>query len=224
MVWREEKLEQLQVSADELQPIRFQGQSFDKETGLHYNRFRYYDPDLGMFTSRDPIGLMGGSNVFAYAPNPTGWVDPFGLLTTKQQQARALEQVTKLRNAELMKPTAQQATVVNAIVTKEGNVIHGINNRSTVTGIENLLPTSENRVQDAYNAVDPEKRPGWHGNCAEVCSTNKGVERNKHLEGAVSIAMNVKTGELMQACVSCRSALKHLGILDAVKRSGNLRY
>ena len=34
---------------------------------------------MGMFTTRDPIGLMGGSNVFAYAPNPTGWIDPFGL-------------------------------------------------------------------------------------------------------------------------------------------------
>ena len=79
VVWREEKLEQLQVSSDELQPIRFQGQSFDTETGLHYNRFRYYDPDLGMFTTRDPIGLDGGNNVFAYAPNPTGWIDPFGL-------------------------------------------------------------------------------------------------------------------------------------------------
>ena len=79
VVWREEKFEQLQVSADELQPIRFQGQSFDIETGLHYNRFRYFDPDLGMFTTRDPIGLMGGVNTFQYAPNPTGWVDPFGL-------------------------------------------------------------------------------------------------------------------------------------------------
>ena len=92
VVWREEKLGQLQVSADELQPIRFQGQSFDVETGLHYNRFRYYDPDLGMFVSRDPIGLMGGSNVFQYAPNPTGWIDPLGLCSTalgKSMGARA---------------------------------------------------------------------------------------------------------------------------------------
>uniref|UniRef100_UPI00259AD422 RHS repeat-associated core domain-containing protein n=1 Tax=uncultured Psychrobacter sp. TaxID=259303 RepID=UPI00259AD422 len=59
--------------------IRFQGQHFDEETGLSYNRFRYYDPDMGMFTTRDPIGLMGGDNVFQYAPNPTGWVDPLGL-------------------------------------------------------------------------------------------------------------------------------------------------
>ena len=55
---------------------------YDTETGLHYNRFRYFDPDSGMFTSRDPIGLMGGSNVFQYAPNPTGWIDPFGLTPT----------------------------------------------------------------------------------------------------------------------------------------------
>src|SRR5690606_28785431 len=76
---REQLIDQMQVSQNELQPIRFQGQHFDEETGLHYNRFRYYDPDVGMFTSRDPIGLMGGSNVFAYAPNPTGWIDPLGL-------------------------------------------------------------------------------------------------------------------------------------------------
>nr|WP_289057522.1 RHS repeat-associated core domain-containing protein [uncultured Psychrobacter sp.] len=75
----ETTLEQLQVSSSELQPIRFQGQHFDEETGLHYNRFRYYDPDMGMFTTRDPIQLQGGLNVFQYAPNPTGWVDPLGL-------------------------------------------------------------------------------------------------------------------------------------------------
>ena len=63
-------LDGLDVSADELQPFRFQGQFFDGETGLHYNRFRYYDSDVGMFISRDPIGLLGGFNVFAYAPNP----------------------------------------------------------------------------------------------------------------------------------------------------------
>ena len=81
VVWREQLIDQMQVSQDELQPIRFQGQYFDEETGLHYNRFRYYDPDVGMFTTRDPIGLMGGDNVFAYAPNPTGWIDPLGLLS-----------------------------------------------------------------------------------------------------------------------------------------------
>jgi len=59
--------------------IRFQGQYFDEETGLHYNRHRYYNPDTGQFISQDPIGLLGGVNNYQYAPNPLGWIDPLGL-------------------------------------------------------------------------------------------------------------------------------------------------
>lgn len=59
--------------------LRFQGQYFDEETGLHYNRHRYYNPNTGQFISQDPIGLLGGVNNYQYAPNPTGWIDPFGL-------------------------------------------------------------------------------------------------------------------------------------------------
>ncbi|MFN6817586.1 RHS repeat-associated core domain-containing protein, partial [Proteus mirabilis] len=47
-------------------------------TGLHYNTFRYYAPDLGRFTQQDPLGLAGGINLYAYAPNPLTWVDPWG--------------------------------------------------------------------------------------------------------------------------------------------------
>ncbi|WP_309475652.1 RHS repeat-associated core domain-containing protein [Pseudomonas sp. B21-032] len=60
-------------------PLRFQGQYFDVETGLHYNRYRYYDPGVGRFVGKDPIGFAGGLNVYSYAPNPVAWTDPFGL-------------------------------------------------------------------------------------------------------------------------------------------------
>lgn len=59
--------------------LRFQGQYFDTETGLHYNRFRYYNPSSGQFINQDPIGLMGGLNNYQYVPNPISWIDPFGL-------------------------------------------------------------------------------------------------------------------------------------------------
>ncbi|WP_211470338.1 RHS repeat-associated core domain-containing protein [Collimonas humicola] len=60
-------------------PIRFQGQYYDAETGLHYNLNRYYDSHIGSFISQDPIGLIGGLNVYQYGPNPIGWIDPWGL-------------------------------------------------------------------------------------------------------------------------------------------------
>ena len=57
--------------------IRFQGQYFDEETGLHYNRHRYYNPDTGQFISQDPIGLLGGVNNYQYAPNKDWYIHVF---------------------------------------------------------------------------------------------------------------------------------------------------
>ncbi|WP_208790030.1 RHS repeat domain-containing protein, partial [Actinobacillus vicugnae] len=63
------------------QPFRLQNQYFDKETGLHYNFFRFYDPILGRFVNQDPIGLDGGENLYLFARNTQHWVDPLGLAT-----------------------------------------------------------------------------------------------------------------------------------------------
>ncbi|PHM53887.1 RHS repeat-associated core domain-containing protein [Xenorhabdus sp. KK7.4] len=60
------------------QNLRYAGQYFDKETGLHFNTFRYYLPEIGRFISPDPIGLNGGTNLYQYAPNPLLWIDPWG--------------------------------------------------------------------------------------------------------------------------------------------------
>ena len=70
-------VEKLAVN-DVEQNLRFQGQYFDDETGLHYNTFRYYDPEVGRFVTQDPIGLVGGDNLYSYAPNTNGWIDPWG--------------------------------------------------------------------------------------------------------------------------------------------------
>ncbi|MGF1688512.1 DUF6531 domain-containing protein [Photobacterium japonica] len=67
-------------------PLRFQGQYWDEESGLHYNRFRYYDPQVGRFIHQDPIGLLGGINPYQYAPNPVQWVDPLGLSCKEEKE------------------------------------------------------------------------------------------------------------------------------------------
>ena len=65
-------------------PFRFAGQYEDEESGLYYNRFRYYDKETGQYLSPDPIGLLGGLNPYGYVHCPTGYIDPFGLSGTSK--------------------------------------------------------------------------------------------------------------------------------------------
>ncbi len=60
--------------------LRFPGQYYDSETGIHYNFYRYYNPETGRYITTDPIGFEGGFNLFVYVlNNPSGWIDPMGL-------------------------------------------------------------------------------------------------------------------------------------------------
>ncbi len=60
--------------------LRLPGQYYDKETGLYYNCNRYYDPTISRYITKDPIGLMGGFNMYVYvSSNPVNYIDPLGL-------------------------------------------------------------------------------------------------------------------------------------------------
>ncbi|MGN6937593.1 DUF6531 domain-containing protein [Neisseria sp. P0012.S006] len=78
------------ISGTAHQPFRLQNQYCDCETGLHYNFFRYYEPDAGRFVNQDPIGLFGGSNFYMFAFNISRWLDPLGL---KGKSKRSCEEI-----------------------------------------------------------------------------------------------------------------------------------
>ncbi|MFE6287851.1 putative T7SS-secreted protein [Streptomyces sp. NPDC057877] len=76
-------------------PLRFPGQYYDPETGLHYNYVRHYDPETGRYTAPDPLGLAPAPNPSAYVPNPHALCDPLGLAPcdgTSERAARGVRQ------------------------------------------------------------------------------------------------------------------------------------
>ena len=75
-----------------LVPFLYQGQYLDGETGLAYNRCRYYSPETGAYISQDPIRLEAGlSNLYAYVHDVNAWVDPWGLIKYIVYQAPELD-------------------------------------------------------------------------------------------------------------------------------------
>ncbi|CAA0186202.1 hypothetical protein JIP1097_20073 [Tenacibaculum maritimum] len=85
-------------------PFLYQGQYYDKEIELAYNRFRYYDPDDGRYISKDPIGLLSGEyGFYNYVGDSNGWIDPLGLAKTygkKKKNPLSNKEKDKFRKAE----------------------------------------------------------------------------------------------------------------------------
>jgi RHS repeat-associated protein len=79
-------------------PWRWPGQWEDTETGLYYNRFRYYDPATGAYISTDPIGIAGGLSLYGYVADPLGWIDPHGLTDCKRKLRERIAEARKRGN------------------------------------------------------------------------------------------------------------------------------
>ncbi|MCA8142769.1 RHS repeat-associated core domain-containing protein [Burkholderia multivorans] len=122
------------------QPLRYAGQYADEGTGLHYNTFRFYDPDVGRFINQDPIGLYGGGNLYAYGPNSQQWVDPWGWCSVKLSNNMEKSGVTRPTNSaahHIVGDTAKEAAPARAILSK-----YGIDVDSELNGV--FLPNRNN--------------------------------------------------------------------------------
>ncbi|MFE2260333.1 putative T7SS-secreted protein [Streptomyces griseosporeus] len=127
-------------------PLRFPGQYFDPETGLHYNYFRHYDPETGRYLTTDVLGLAPAPNPATYVRNPHSFSDPLGLApcprsSTEEREARGVRQSEVERTLE---NSLDKETYLRDVAEK-----YGINLRGS--------------GQDIKVVYDPDLRPGVLG-------------------------------------------------------------
>ncbi|PHM34690.1 RHS repeat-associated core domain-containing protein [Xenorhabdus szentirmaii] len=186
----------------ELNPgLMFAGQWLDEESGLVYNRFRYYSPVAGQYLTPDPIGLHGGLNPYSYVKNPTSWVDPLGLSSLNafelaQRKARETRELCKANG--IRRPTA--TTVVKNVRT--GDVFYGFSgtkpqNISARLGVEMPLKSLE---------------PWSVNNCGEIDAVNKALKGGSSLHDLEMATVRTGDGNAFPKCKNCIYTFKRLGI------------
>jgi RHS repeat-associated protein len=171
-------------------PFRYPGQYEDVETGLYYNRFRYYDAKEGMYVSQDPIGLQGGDNFYTYVHDLNTWVDALGLkpCNTKTKRWKVGDDVyaPTSKGKEPAWSTVRSRFWKNEAVKSDAAQKYGAENMSRMSkglaperynpakgGIEKMelshepIPLRDGgrdfipRWPQDHAAVDPFRRPGY---------------------------------------------------------------
>ena len=133
-------------------PFRFQGQYADVETGLYYNRFRYYSPELGNYISQDPIRMAGNNpTLYGYVKDTNSWLDPFGLDCSKNAK-------------RLRENMAKEGRVVGAGEAAGHIVASGGSKKHFTPSAESrsLLEKYNIDINDAANGI-PIGHPNPHG-------------------------------------------------------------
>jgi RHS repeat-associated protein len=147
-------------------PFRWPGQREDPETGLYYNRFRYYDPDAGVYISPDPIGVSGGLRPYAYVDDVLVAFDPFGLVSDNKKMGDAAEAAARDELA------AEGKEVLGSM---ENNSGHGVDLvvRDKQTG---KLEVVEVKANGSPLNPDQKKGADWFAqNRAERCMQGEGA-------------------------------------------------
>ncbi|MEN5109976.1 RHS repeat-associated core domain-containing protein, partial [Pseudomonas sp. TWI672] len=174
------------------QNLRFQGQYFDCETKLHYNTFRYFEPEVGRFVTQDPIGLIGGNNLYSYGPNSIGWVDPLGWCSKALGKNLEASGVTRPRNTaahHIVGDTAKLAAPARAILKK-----HGIDVDGAANGV--FLPNRFNTDVSVPGILHNGKHPNSYFESVNEILTNADAAGGK---GAVLKAIGNIRQKLIEA-------------------------
>jgi RHS repeat-associated protein len=179
MVWRWDHADPFGATAPDeslagMEPyrynLRFPGQLFDAESGLHQNYFRDYDPRTGRYVTSDPIGLQGGINTYAYVEgNPISSVDPLGLASWYCQRPLGKPPGTKgppLLNHQYICVKMKNGVISCGGLTTNGNSLSGIPRLTT--------PKEDYYHADSCKEVDDDK-----DDCFEQCVLTNFAKPNK---------------------------------------------
>lgn len=183
-------------------PFRFQGQYEDIETELYYNRFRYYDAEIGCYLNQDPIGFEGGLNFYNYVHDTNNWIDVSGLTGRHSAKSKARQAAKQLRTQFRKGQIDTLPTATTAIVNKKtGEVFIGTS--GTKPNITNFT---------ILNEMPKESLEKWQvNNCAEVDALNKAMNRKgTKLSDLEVYTVRTSTGQKMHPCKNCQQTLKKI--------------
>ncbi len=179
-------------------PLRFQGQYADPETGLHYNRYRYYDPEVGRYISPDALGLAAGFNDYLYAKNPVREVDPLGLISAADAAKAKADELNTL-------PNSQKPNCVTAVVDKStGKVYYGTPGEPNLNMNEASPFIKENAKNLPPEGVASHGKPP--GNCGEPKAVDAALKDGAKLENLEQHTVFVggkKHGQNKERCKNC---------------------
>jgi RHS repeat-associated protein len=157
------KLHRLEGRADDV-PFRWPGQREDPETGLHYNRYRYYDPTAGVYISPDPLAELGGLRAYGYVGDTLIGLDPFGLENENKAIGDLAEKQAK---KDLEK---QGYTVHGPMENKSGNGVDLV-----VTNPKGDVEVVEVKANDSKLNPDQKNGADWFAqDRADKCISDEG--------------------------------------------------
>jgi RHS repeat-associated protein len=173
-------------------PFRYQGQYEDRETGLYYNRFRYYSPDEGVYLSQDPIKLAGGHTLYGYVHDINTWVDVLGLKGKGHMESVIIKDGVQLSKGQ-------------------SGSKEPIKSPELQTSVDNSITTIQNRGEIS---------PSYSGKCSEIRAIDdahsKGYTKDD-LKGSQIVTTFSGDGEGRGACDCCAEVIKDYGLEEVNK-------
>jgi RHS repeat-associated protein len=180
-------------------PFRYQGQYEDSETGLYYNRFRYYDPSTGAYLSQDPIGLAGNNpTLYSYVKDVNTWIDIFGLDCKLSKKVKIGEEIAPNTTVKRIKPGTNGKAVVigRSMETRIKPAAKNINaeywdgfdsNLDDATNLINNEKWLKEKIAEGYTVVDVGLDPTYKTSTGNI-SKSKG----KHYRMETSVVFGTK--------------------------------